>query len=149
MSDRPELPEWITPMAATLTQERFTGDGWTFERKLDGIRLVAFKDARGVRLYSRTRRKQHDSRISAAVAALPVDEIILDGELTWERGAGFHVFDMMWLDGRDLTGLPLSERRALLNALPLSAPLRRVPPLEDEKPWDRACAEGWEGVIAK
>ena len=45
--------------------------------------------------------------------------------------------------------LPLDERRALLKTLPLRAPLRRVASLDDEKPWERACAEGWEGVIAK
>jgi ATP-dependent DNA ligase len=37
------FPEWMVPMAATLTQERFTGPEWTFERKLDGIRLLAFR----------------------------------------------------------------------------------------------------------
>ena len=37
------FPEWIVPMAATLTQERFTGPDWIFERKFDGIRLLAFK----------------------------------------------------------------------------------------------------------
>ena len=37
------FPEWIVPMAATLTQERFTGPDWMFERKFDGIRLIAFK----------------------------------------------------------------------------------------------------------
>ena len=38
------FPEWVEPMAATLTQERFTGPEWIFERKLDGIRLLAFKN---------------------------------------------------------------------------------------------------------
>ena len=41
------FPEWLEPMAATLTQERFTGPEWIFERKLDGIRLLAFKHGRG------------------------------------------------------------------------------------------------------
>jgi ATP-dependent DNA ligase len=55
----------------------------------------------------------------------------------------------MWLDGRDVTGLPLDERRAILGGLPLQSPLRRVETLEEEEPWVRACQEGWEGVIAK
>jgi bifunctional non-homologous end joining protein LigD len=59
------------------------------------------------------------------------------------------VFDIMWLDGRDVTSLPLDERRALLSTLPLRSPLRRVATLDDAKPWERACSEGWEGVIAK
>jgi bifunctional non-homologous end joining protein LigD len=82
------------------------------------------------------------------IAALPVREVILDGELTWEGGA-YHVFDVMWLDGRDVTGLPLVERRAMLGALPLRAPLERIQALDDARPWERACREGWEGVIAK
>ena len=44
------FPQWLEPMAATLTQERFAGPEWTFERKLDGIRLLSFKNGRDVRL---------------------------------------------------------------------------------------------------
>ncbi len=61
----------------------------------------------------------------------------------------YHVFDVMWLEGRDLTSLPLEARRALLRGLPLRPPLHQVSLLEDERPWERACSEGWEGVIAK
>ena len=46
-----KFPDWIVPMAATLTQERFTGPEWIFERKFDGIRLLAFKQGADVRLY--------------------------------------------------------------------------------------------------
>jgi ATP-dependent DNA ligase len=144
-----DFPDWIQPMAATLTQERFAADGWSFERKFDGIRLLAFKNGDDVRLFSRTRQPQHLPGVAAAVAALPAHDVILDGEMAWDRGSAVHVFDILWLDGRDLTSLPLHERRARLAALPLAAPLERVAPLEDPEPWARACAEGWEGVIAK
>jgi ATP-dependent DNA ligase len=50
-----QFPEWIVPMAATLTQERFSGPEWIFERKLDGIRMLAFKNGADVQLYSRNR----------------------------------------------------------------------------------------------
>jgi ATP-dependent DNA ligase len=137
-------------MAATLTQERFTGPEWIFERKLDGIRLLAFKNGPEIRLLSRNRLAQTLPTIEGAIARLPAREIILDGELTWdEREAQYHVFDLMWLDGRDLTSLTLSARHELLSTLPLQSPLQRVPRLDDPKPWERACAEGWEGVIAK
>ena len=53
------VPDWVEPMAATLTQERFTGPEWIFERKLDGIRLLAFKNGADVRLLSRNRLPQH------------------------------------------------------------------------------------------
>jgi ATP-dependent DNA ligase len=144
------FPDWIVPMAATLTQERFAGPEWLFERKLDGIRLLAFRSGEDIRLLSRNQLPQHLPHVSAAIAALPVRDLILDGELTWSRAEpGYHVFDIARLDGKDLTRLPLEERQARLAALPLAPPLLRVPPLTDDKPWERACAEGWEGVIAK
>jgi bifunctional non-homologous end joining protein LigD len=142
------FPEWVVPMAATLTQERFSGPGWVFERKFDGIRLLAFKDDRGVRLFSRNRLRQQHPAIEAAIAALPVREAILDGEITWAGGT-YHVFDVLWLEGRDLMSLPLDERRALLETLPLRPPLERVERVADASPWERAAREGWEGVIAK
>ncbi|HMI86291.1 MAG TPA: hypothetical protein VK550_19490 [Polyangiaceae bacterium] len=142
------FPEWIEPMAATLTYERFAGPEWIFERKIDGIRLLAFKQGERIELFSRNRLPRSVPAVTAALAGLPVRELILDGELTWDETA-YHVFDVMWLEGRDVMSLPLLERRALLGTLPLQAPLRRVAALDDAKPWERACHEGWEGVIAK
>jgi len=135
-------------MAATLTQERFTGPEWTFERKVDGIRLLAFKDGDDVRLLSRNRLPQDCPRVAEAVARLPVRDAILDGELEWS-GSAYHVFDVLLLDGRDLRALPLDRRREALAALPFRPPLRRIAPVEGPEPWARACREGWEGVIAK
>jgi ATP-dependent DNA ligase len=143
------FPDWVVPMAATLTQERFTGPEWSFERKFDGIRLLAFKEGENVRLLSRNRLAQNLPAIADAIAALPVRDAILDGELTWSRAPTYHVFDILWKDGRRMTGLTLEERRALLRALPLHPPLAHVVELTDARPWERACAEGWEGVIAK
>ena len=145
----PPFPEWVEPMAATLTQERFRGAEWTFERKFDGIRLVAFKQGADVRLFSRTRRPQHLPAVASAIASLPVKDAILDGEMTWDSGrAAYNLFDVLWLD-RDVRSLTLAARRALLAALPLRAPLRLVQELDDAEPWERARVEGWEGVIAK
>ena len=145
-----DFPDWVEPMAATLTKERFTGPEWIFERKLDGIRVLAFRDGAEVRLLSRNRLPQEMPQIARAIAGLPVRDVILDGEVTWGGGTvAYHVFDILWLDGREVMSLPLEDRRGLLADLPLLAPLQRVESLEDSKPWDRACAEGWEGVIAK
>lgn len=156
------FPAWLEPMAATLTRERFSGPDWIFERKLDGIRLLAFKNGSEVGLWSRNQLPQNASypSFAAAVQDLPVHDVILDGEATgvWgsqslEHGgreaANYHVFDILWLDGRDLTPLPLDDRRALLAGLPLAPPLRLVERLDDPEPWERARREGWEGVIAK
>jgi ATP-dependent DNA ligase len=136
-------------MAATLTQERFTGPEWIFERKFDGIRLLAFKKGPDVRLYSRNRLAQHIPALEQAIAALPVRDAILDGEVTWSRSGEYHVFDVMWLDGRDVRSLQLEERRKLLENLPLRAPLLRVAEITHPAPWELAREEGWEGVIAK
>jgi len=143
------FPEWIQPMAATLTQERFTGPEWVFERKFDGIRLLAFKKGHQVQLCSRNRLPQNLPALAQAIAKLPHRELILDGEITWRGPLAYHVFDIMWLDGLDVTSLPLEERSALLSELPLAPPLHRVVALNDEAPWERAQKEGWEGVIAK
>ncbi|MGH7501776.1 MAG: ATP-dependent DNA ligase [Longimicrobiales bacterium] len=149
------FPVWLVPMAATLTKERFTGPDWIFERKLDGIRLLAFRNGDEIRLLSRNRLPQNGAypSVVAAIAKLPVHDVILDGEATGVWGkpgrTAYHVFDILWLDGRDVMAFPLEERRALLGELPLHSPLQRVASLGDGKPWERACSEGWEGVIAK
>ncbi|MFZ0750077.1 MAG: hypothetical protein WAM70_12015 [Pyrinomonadaceae bacterium] len=188
-----KFPEWIRPMAATLTQEPFTGPEWIFERKFDGIRLLTYKRGAKVELFSRNRLPQNIPALTRAIAKLPHRELILDGEIDWhaltnspprKRGgdvggvnasggltpnplsaggeeeknsssrAAYHVFDILWLDGRDVTKLPLEERQALLKKLPLKPPLHLVTALKEsavtgEKPWERAQREGWEGVIAK
>ena len=157
------FPDWVEPMAATLTQDRFTGPEWIVERKFDGIRLLAFKNGVDVRLLSRNRLPQRLPAIAEAIASLPPHDVVLDGELAWNpstrddddarsgpvAASAYHVFDIMWIDGRDVTQLPLDQRRALLGALPLASPLQRVATLDGPAPWDRACAEGWEGVVAK
>jgi bifunctional non-homologous end joining protein LigD len=143
------MPDWLEPMAASRTENRFTGPDWSFERKIDGIRLLAYKRGPDVRLYSRNRLPQHLPVLSAAVAALPAEELILDGETTWDGSGTYHVFDILWLNGRALTSLPIEERRAALQTLPLTPPLRPVDVIDDPAPWERARREGWEGVIAK
>lgn len=144
------FPEWVVPMAATLTQDRFAGPEWIFERKYDGIRLLAFRDGGSVRLFSRNRLPQHHPAIEQAIRALDVDQVILDGEVDWGHGnVEYHVFDILWLNGRDLMPLTLMERRPILGGLGLRAPLHAVEEIKGDRPWERACREGWEGVIAK
>jgi ATP-dependent DNA ligase len=144
------FPEWLVPMAATLTQERFSGPDWIFERKFDGIRLLAYKNGNDVQLFSRNHLPQNLPAVQKAIEHLPHDQLILDGEITWRDGkVAYHVFDIMWIDGRNVTTLPLEERRELLAQLPLEKPLEPVSVIDDPSPWERAQREGWEGVIAK
>ena len=149
------LPDWLEPMAATLTADRFSDPAWTFERKLDGIRVLAYKRGADVQLWSRNRLSLTESypSVARAIAALPIGDAILDGEATGAWGkqgdADYHVFDALWLTGQDLTSLPLAARRARLATIPFKLPVARVAALTGAAPWERACREGWEGVIAK
>jgi len=157
-------------MAATLTQERFTGPEWSFEQKFDGIRLLAYKQGKKVELFSRNRLPQHLPAVAQAIAKLPHRELILDGEVDWHTAVGthassraaYHIFDIMWIDGREVMSLPLEERRTLLARFPLKAPLQKVAELNapvsvpgaiatgsNFAPWELAQEHGWEGVIAK
>ena len=145
------FPEWVVPMAATLTEERHASSDWIFERKLDGIRMLAFKKGNDVKLYSRNHLLQHYPAVAEAIAELPVHDTILDGEAAWDPDSrvAYHVFDILWLDGRSVMSLRLDARLEFLRSLPLRPPLAHVTELTDKKPWERACREGWEGVIAK
>lgn len=149
------LPDWIEPMAATLTKERFSSPEWSFERKLDGIRLLAYKDGRHVQLFSRNRLLQNDAYpgVVEALVKLPIRNAILDGEATGVWGTPgrvtYHVFDILWLDGEDVRSRALDERRRLLDTLTLRAPLERVAELRGKAPWEVACRNKWEGVVAK
>jgi len=137
-------------MAATLTQERFTGPEWIFEQKFDGIRLLAYKNGNDVQLFSRNHLPQNIPAVRQAIERLPHQQLILDGEITHRGGKlAYHVFDIMWLDGRAVTSLPLEERHELLAQLQMSDPLHPVLLIEDSSPWELAQKEGWEGVIAK
>ena len=120
-----QFPKWVVPMAATLTQDRFDGPEWIFERKYDGIRLLAFRRGDTVQLFSRNQLPQHHPAVAEAIRDLQVDDVILDGEVDWGgHNVQYHVFDILWLNGRDLMPLPLMERRAILRKVGLRSPLR-------------------------
>lgn len=165
------LPDRVVPMAATLTEDRFSDPAWVFERKLDGIRCIAIGDGGRVRLLSRNGLSL-DGRfpeIAAALAGAVGTSFVLDGEVVafdgprtsfshlQQRGgrpaeAFLYLFDLLHLDGRDTTALPLRARKALLRrAVATAAPIRITPHrnAEGEALHRRACTAGWEGVIAK
>ena len=99
--------------------------------------------------------------IAAAVAALDVEDFALDGEVVALQGGfrglahggerAYFVFDALALAGEDLRKLPLSERKQRLGALGLRAPLQASRPLAGNGRvlFERACRDGWEGLIAK
>ena len=146
------FPEWLEPMAATLTQERFTGPEWIFERKFDGIRLLAFKQGADVRLFSRNRLPQTISRRSRRrLRELPVRR----RDPRWRGHAGAAGAAAI-TSSTSCGSTAATSRRSrstsgarCSHTLPLSRRSQRVAALDDAEPWERACREGWEGVIAK
>jgi DNA ligase D-like protein (predicted ligase) len=144
---------------------------WQYERKLDGLRGLAVRNADRVELLSRNR-LSFNARfpdVAAALAALPGKSLVVDGEIVafdgdqtsfsllqsspHPQGLTYCLFDLLHLNGRDTTGLPLTERQALL-ATTLAhghRPLTLVKPLEGEPAelLERACSSGWEGLVAK
>jgi bifunctional non-homologous end joining protein LigD len=164
-------PDEVTPMKAVLTDERFSDPEWVYERKLDGIRCLAFKAEQRVRLLSRNDLSLN-GRFPAVVEALehdPVTDVVLDGEVVAFAGSQtsfarlqqrgerptsvfYYVFDIVYLDGHDTTALPWRARKALLRrALAFHGPVRLTPHRnrDGEALFREACRKGWEGLIAK
>jgi DNA ligase D-like protein (predicted ligase) len=166
MSD--PAPTTAGAMRAVLTQERFSDPNWIFERKLDGIRCVAIRDGGPVKLLSRNDLSLNGRYpgVAAALDAQTSTRFAVDGEVIAFEGTKtsfqalghtgaaivYYVFDVLWLDGRDVRGLPLRERKALLrDALTWEDPLRFTEHRDEagEAMFKEACSKGWEGVIAK
>jgi hypothetical protein len=104
-------------MAATLTQERFTGPDWIFERKFDGIRLLAYKNGSDVKLFSRNRLPQNLPSIAQAIKNLPANELILDGEVTWGRPCTWEEVERCAVGPRSFTLRTMTERIACVGDL--------------------------------
>ncbi|WP_167273367.1 DNA ligase D [Dyadobacter arcticus] len=167
-----KFPETFIPMLATLVAEPFDDPGWEYEVKWDGYRAIAYLNKGSVELKSRNKKSFVDK-------FYPVYEdlknwkinAVLDGEIVvinekghsdfgalqnWRSEADgqlvYYVFDVLWLDGKDLTQLPLTERKAILQSI-----------VDDDSPvkigysvaaegtafFDAAREMGLEGIIAK
>jgi len=167
------------PALATLTQDRFSSDGWIFERKLDGMRVLASRSGSRVRLSSRTGGDAARSfpEVAAALADVDAPDFVVDGEMVAFDGGQtsfsalqprihvadatkarrltpvfYYVFDLLHLDGYSSRGLPLRERKALLRDLfDFDDPLRYTAHRNAEglAYFAAACSNGWEGLIAK
>jgi bifunctional non-homologous end joining protein LigD len=159
-------------MKAVLWDEAFSDPGWIFERKLDGVRCLAHRDKRGVRLVSRTDRGMNADypELVAALEAEPCEDFVVDGEVVAFDSRGitsfsrlqrrhrervaifYYVFDLLRLDGEDTRDLPLRERKAKLRrALRFGGPVRFSPHRNGhgEDLFREACRKGLEGIMAK
>jgi len=168
---RSPAPEWMEPMKAVLTDERFSSDEWIYERKLDGIRCLAFRHGQELRLLSRNKLSLNGRFpvVASALEAAATVDCVLDGEVIafaggktsferlqqrGERAASifYYVFDLLYLDGYDVRPLSTRARKRLLRqALRFGGPLRHTPHRNGhgEAYYAEACRRGWEGLIAK
>ncbi len=163
--------EFIAPMECALVPKLPEGPQWTYEVKLDGYRSIGVRTSRETILYSRNG-KNFNKRypyIVEGLADLPADTVV-DGEVVALDDSGrpdFHrlqhygaeqsriqyfVFDLLIWNGRDLTEMPLTERRKLLKSIKLRSPRIRVSEQFDISASDMLAAirqQGLEGVVAK
>jgi bifunctional non-homologous end joining protein LigD len=175
---RPAEAGFVPPMLATLTADHFSDPKWIFERKLDGVRAVVVRDEQGTALYSRTERAMTRTYPELVEALGRGSALVADGEIVAFDGAQtsfsklqarlgltdpdraratgvavfLYLFDVMVVEGCDVTRLPLRTRKKLLRrAVRFEDPIRLSTHrnTEGEAFLEQACARGWEGLIAK
>lgn len=171
------LPDFVPPSLATLRTETPDGPGWLYEIKFDGYRVQGRLDHGRVRLLTRKGLDWTNKfpNVAAAVAKLPAQTALIDGEIVVqdERGVSnfamlqaalkagsrdlflYCVFDLLFLDGRDLRALPLGQRKAqlahLLGKQRGDAVLRYSDALKEHgaQVLEHACRLGLEGIVSK
>jgi bifunctional non-homologous end joining protein LigD len=165
------MPKDLSPMLATLVDQPFDDEGWSYEIKWDGYRALAYCKKSEVEL--RSRNDKSFDKYYPVLHALKEWKInaLVDGEIVvlndkgksnfnklqnWRSEADgslfYYVFDLLWLDGRNLMGLPLSERRNLLQSIvPAEGIIRYSESFETSGTKFFASAEklGLEGIMAK
>jgi bifunctional non-homologous end joining protein LigD len=165
-------PPAFAPMLATLVNKPFDKPGWVYEVKWDGYRTLAFVSGEDVELKSRNN-KSFDEKfypVRKALSTLGIDAV-LDGEIVVLRKDGhadfgalqnwrseadghliYYVFDVLWVDGKNVCDLPLTERRKLLEPLiPSSGIIRKseIFTMSGLDFFDAAREKELEGIIAK
>jgi DNA ligase D-like protein (predicted ligase) len=164
--------EFIEPMDCAPVPKLIDGPGWVYEIKLDGYRAVAVKSDRGVNLFSR-RHKSFNHQYPFLVEALNdlPEGTVVDGEVVALDESGrpnfnllqsfrkeashihYFIFDILICDNRDLTRLPLNERRKLMKSvLKLRSARIRISDQFDVPANDMLAAvrkQQLEGVVGK
>jgi bifunctional non-homologous end joining protein LigD len=162
---------------ATLTSVAPNSDEWLHEIKLDGYRIVARVDRQRSQLLTRRGNDwtARAPKLAAALAALPLQNAVLDGEMVSLQADGrsdfqslqnalseshsgklvYYVFDLLFLDGQDLRPWPLVERKAALATLLAKAEGQRQIRLSDHvigggtRFFEQAAKMHLEGIISK
>ena len=170
-----KLPTSLSPMLAMLVDAIPTSDEWLHEIKFDGYRMLCRIDKGKVTLFSRNGKEWTAAlnRIAEAVGELGLESAWLDGEVAIVDDRGrtsfqalqnaladpkgerlvYFVFDLLYLDGFDLQGVALSDRKRLLRTLiPKTAGQVRFSvdvPGSGAEFFKQACALGLEGAVSK
>ncbi|WP_205780462.1 DNA ligase D [Mucilaginibacter limnophilus] len=166
------FPKGIKPMLATLVDEAFDDPAWIYEVKWDGYRALGTVNKGTAELISRNNKSFNEKfyPLHATLSRWKKD-MIVDGEIVvlnkkgisnfgslqnWRSEADgeliYYVFDILWYDGYDFTELPLTERRAILEAVLPQDDDVRISKLFDAGGLDFYAAAGkmgLEGIIAK
>jgi bifunctional non-homologous end joining protein LigD len=171
----PLKSSFVPPCLPSRSAAPPSGPDWIHEIKHDGFRIVARREARAVRLFSRNGYNFGDRfpLIVEAIEALPVRSCLIDGEAIvvdsrglsvfellryrqHDRAAVLCAFDLIELDGRDLRKAPIEQRKDLLAKV--MRPVRRSHPgitLNEHYEGDgaliyeHACRFGCEGIVSK
>ena len=170
MTPQQLLKRLFPPMLATLADGPPANDeGWRYELKYDGFRAVVGITGGDMAIWSRNEidLSERFPRIARAVEKLKIGEVVLDGEIVAldEEGAPrfqllqqgnrelLVVFDVLWLNGKDLRKLPYRERRTILEKLLKKAPaeisVSQMLEMTGAEALQHAAAHTLEGVIAK
>jgi bifunctional non-homologous end joining protein LigD len=164
-----EIPFRVAPMLATLVHKAFSRPNWVFEEKYDGVRMLAYKEGSKVSLISRNSidRTTRYPEIAATLGKLPVDTLLLDGEIVvfdvhgishfqlLQQGKGkpqYAVFDCLYSDGKDLRREPLTLRRKVLEqVVKVRGKVGIAARLANDgiAAYEAATKRGLEGVIGK
>ena len=170
-----ELPAFLTPQLAMQSTKPPSESGWLHELKLDGYRIQARKDGSSVQMLTRTGLDwtHRMKTVAEQIKALPAEFAILDGELVvlspdgttsfadlqaaFQEGIKkpltYFVFDLLHLNGHNLRGLSLVERKALLAQLVQGSGeyVRLSEHLETggAEVFERACELHAEGIVSK
>jgi bifunctional non-homologous end joining protein LigD len=168
------MPRFRPPQLATLATTPPSGSEWLHEIKFDGYRVLAAMAGGSARLYTRTGLDWTGQfrGVAEAVAQLPARGALIDGEVVAldENGRSdfgrlqraldgggetlrYYAFDLLELDGEDLSGLPLIERKRRLGALLSDAPdviLYSDHIIGDGREiLEQTCRMGLEGIVSK
>lgn len=172
---RQPLPRFHKVQLATLVDKVPEGDDWLHETKFDGYRCLAALGSGELRLYSRSGLDWTDkfAPVSQALSTLSCRSALLDGEIMASQGSGqsdfsalqkalkqgapldYYAFDLLQLDGKDLTGRPLLERKQALQSLlselaaDSSLKLSEYVVGNGHKVLEHICRAGGEGIISK